>query len=179
MKKNLIYAGIAAMVLTVSGAMMLPAQDWKIESGHSIKFTSKDPTGIFKDFKGSIKFDEADMANSKFDLSIDISSISTGNGMMNKKSQTEEWFDATNYPQIKYVSTKVEKTDKGFSVYGNLSMKGASKPYKVNLTTKKDGSNLKFIGTFNVNRMDFKVGKKSDAVPDVMKIDFIIPVSKK
>ncbi len=178
MKSKLILSAFVIWVLGTSAYFMVPVQNWKISKGYSIKFTSKDPTGIFKDFKGNISFDENDLANSKFDVNMDISSISTGNGMQNKKAQTEEWFDAGKYPQIQYVSTKIEKVDKGYAVYGNLSMKGISKPYKVNLTVKKDGSNLKFIGTFNVNRMDFKVGKKSDAVPDVMKIDFSIPVSK-
>jgi hypothetical protein len=34
-------------------------------------------------------------------------------------------------------------------------------------------------GSFGVNRIEFKVGKKSDAVPDVMNINYSIPVTKK
>jgi hypothetical protein len=30
-----------------------------------------------------------------------------------------------------------------------------------------------------VNRIDFKVGKKSDAVPDIMKVNFDIPAQSK
>ena len=144
-----------------------------------IQFKSKDPTGVFKTMKGSIKFDESDLENSKFDLSFEVSSISTGNGMMNKKAQTAEWFDASKYAQIKYVSSKIEKTGEGFNVIGKLTIKGVTKDKTVPLKVSKSGSELTFSGSFIVNRMDFKVGKTSDAVPNNMNINYSIPVSKK
>ena len=75
---------LASVLLVTSAFMSTSTQEWKIASNYSIKFISKDPTGIFKVFKGTIKYDEKDLANSKFDLAIEVSSISTGNGMMNK-----------------------------------------------------------------------------------------------
>jgi polyisoprenoid-binding protein YceI len=60
-----------------------------------------------------------------------------------------------------------------------LKIKGTSKPTKVNLVVANAGDKAKFSGTFNVNRIDFKVGHKSETVPDVMKIEFDIPVTKK
>ena len=43
----------------------------------------------------------------------------------------------------------------------------------------KSGNDLVLTGTFGVNRIEYKVGKKSDAVPDVMNITYSIPVTKK
>lgn len=179
MKK--IFYPVLALFLLISSAfvMVVNTQEWKIKDDFSIKFESKDPSGIFKDFKGTIHFDENDLANSKFDVSIDVSSISTGNGMMNKKAQIEEWFNAAKYPQIKFTSTKIEKSDKGYNVVGNLKIKGTSKETKIPVSYSKSGETAKFSGTFNVKRSDFKVGHKSDAVPDIMKIVFSIPVAKK
>ena len=59
----------------------------------------------------------------QFNLKIDVKSISTGNGMMNKKAQIAEWFDAAKYPQIKYVSSKIEKSGDGYNVIGKLTIK--------------------------------------------------------
>ncbi len=177
--KKVFYPVLSVFLLLTSAFMSVQTQEWKITSEHSIKFTSKDPSGIFKDFKGTILYDEKDLSGSKFDVSIDVSSISTGNGMMNKKAMIEEWFDAEKYPQIKFISNKIEKTDRGISIYGDLKMKGVSKPTKINAEVKISGNKASFSGTFNVNRIDFKVGKKSEAVPDIMKIEFDIPVTKK
>jgi polyisoprenoid-binding protein YceI len=177
--KNLIYPMLASVLLVTSAFMSTSTQEWKIASNYSIKFISKDPTGIFKVFKGTIKYDEKDLAGSKFDLSIDVSSISTGNGMMNKKAQIDEWFSAEKFPQITFVSSKIEKTEKGVSIYGDLKIKGTSKPTKINATVTGSGDRMSFEGTFNVKRSDFKVGHKSETVPDIMKIEFEVPVTKK
>jgi len=162
-----------------SAWVVVNATDYTIKEGHVIQFKSKDPTGVFKIMKGSIKFDESDLENSKFDLSFDVSSISTGNGMMNKKAQTAEWFEASKYAQIKYVSSKIEKSGDGFNVFGKLTIKGITKDKTVPLKVSKSGTDLTFSGSFIVNRMDFKVGKPSDAVPNNMNINYSIPVAKK
>lgn len=176
--KKTIYPILAATIMLTS-AMSITATDYKIKDDHSIKFSSKDPKGEFKTMKGSIKFDESDLAGSKFDLTFVISSISTGNGMMNKKSQTEEWFNEAKYPEAKFVSTKIEKNGSEYNVTGNLTMKGVTKEKKIPMKVSKSGSDLTFSGSFKLNRIDFKVGKKSDAVPDNMDVSYSIPVSKK
>ena len=176
---KLIYP-IAALILLVGSAATISSvsSSVKINDGHSIKFESKDPTGEFKVMKGTIKFDEDDLANAKFDLSFEVASISTGNGMKNKKALTAEWFDAAKHPQITYVSSKVEKSGNDYMVTGMLKMKGTSKEYKVPLKVTKKGKELTFTGSFKVNRIDFKVGKKSQAVPDFMNISYSIPTTQ-
>jgi len=64
-------------------------------------------------------------------------------------------------------------------VTGKLTMKGVTKDKTINLKAAKSGTDVTFTGSFTVNRMDFKVGKKSDAVPDVMNIKVSLPVAKK
>ena len=177
--KNIIYPLLAATILFSSAMYVSPLQDFKIADGYSIAFKSKDPSGVFKTMKGTIKFDEADLPNSKFDLQFVVSSISTGNGMMNKKAQIEEWFNAAKYPEIKFTSTKVVKSGSDYSVTGKLTIKGITKEKSIPLKATKVGSGYTFSGSFGVNRMDFKVGHKSDAVPEVMNISYSIPVLKK
>jgi polyisoprenoid-binding protein YceI len=100
--------------------------------------------------------------------------------MMTKKAQTPEWFDSAKYPYAKFKSTKVEKKEGStYNIIGNLTIKGITKMVTVPATYVKSGSKITFKGTFNVNRIDFKVGKKSDAVPDIMKVNFEIPALSK
>ena len=87
--KKIFYPLVAGVLLVTSAFVSIVQTEWKIKDDFSIKFISKDPSGIFKEFTGTIKFDEADLATSKFDLSIAVSSISTGNGMMNKKCRAD------------------------------------------------------------------------------------------
>jgi polyisoprenoid-binding protein YceI len=179
MKKYIIP--MLAVVLFIGSAfvVMNPPVDYKIKDSHSIAFKSKDPSGSFKTITGTVKWDDADLANSKFDLKIPVSSINTGNGMQNKKAQTPEWFDATKYPDIKFVSTKIVKSGDEYKITGKLTMKGVTKEKTIPAKVSKSGSDLTFSGTFSVNRIDYKVGKKSEAVPDVMNITYSLPVAKK
>lgn len=176
--KKLFYPLTAVLLLLTSAVSSVSTQDYKIKEGYKIEFKSKDPTGTFN-VKGPIKFDENDLSNSKFDLTFPVSTISTGNGMKNKKAQTAEWFDAAKHPDIRYVSSKIEKSGNDYLVTGTLTIKGISKEKKVPLKVSKSGSDLSFTGSFVVNRIDFKVGKPSEAVPNNMNITYSIPVTKK
>jgi polyisoprenoid-binding protein YceI len=99
--KTILYPALALILLVGSAASYVAsAPGYKIKDSYSIEFKSKDPSGEFTKMSGTIKFDEDDLSGSKFDLSFDVSSISTGNGMKNKKAQTAEWFNAAKYPQM-------------------------------------------------------------------------------
>lgn len=178
MKKLFYPLATAAFVLT-SAVFSVSTQEYTITDDHSIDFKSKDPSGSFTQIKGSVKFDENDLVGSKFDLKIPVSSISTGNGMMNKKAQTEEWFNASKYPTITFVSNKIEKSGDSYSITGKLTMKGVTKDKKIPAKLTKNGDALTFSGSFGVNRIEYKIGKESEAVPNVMNISYTLPVTKK
>jgi polyisoprenoid-binding protein YceI len=160
---------------------MLAINNYEVTQDFSIEFKSKDPSGSFKIMEGQIDFDEKDLSAAKFDFKIDIRSISTGNGMMTKKAQTAEWFDTAKYPFAKFKSSKVEKKDGNlYHIIGELTIKGITKTVTVPANYSNSGAKkITFKGTFNVNRIDFKVGKKSTAVPDIMKVHFEIPAQGK
>jgi polyisoprenoid-binding protein YceI len=177
MKTSIIYFALLGLTTSLS---FIPSDHFLVaDKGHSIEFKSKDPSGSFDEITGDIDFDENNVGASKFNLKIEVNSINTGNGMMNKKSQTEEWFDAKKYPDIKFKSTKVEKIDKELIITGDLTIRGITKTYSIPADYSKSGNKITFKGKFNVNRIEFKVGKKSDVVPDIMKISFVVPADKK
>jgi polyisoprenoid-binding protein YceI len=178
--KKIFYPTLALFLFASSAFVTLTAtSDYTFKEDFTISFKSKDPSGEFKKAKGTIKFDENDLDNAKFDISIDVNSINTGNSMQNKKAQTSEWFEGAKFPAIKFVSSKVEKSGDGYSITGKLTMKGVTKEKKITTTVSKSGTDLTFSGKFTVNRIDYGVGHKSDAVPGVMNISYSIPVTSK
>lgn len=176
--KNVFYPLAAAFLLLTSGIYSVTAPEYRIGEGYNIQFKSKDPTGTFN-VKGTVKFDDGDLAGSSFNLTFPVSSINTGNTMKNKKAQTAEWFDAAKHPDIKFVSTKVERSNSGYRVTGNLTIKGTTKEKVVPVTMSRGTNGYVFSGSFTVNRMDYKVGGQSDAVPNTMNINYTLPVVKK
>jgi len=177
--KNIIYPLIAILVLLTSAKMAISVQDYKVAEGFSVEFESKDPSGVFKELKGDVKFDKNDLANSRMNFEINVASISMGNGMKNKKSLTAEWFDEANHPKITFVSTKLEKAESGYFVHGNLTMKGTKRYRKIPVDIVDTANGLKLKGTFWEERSYYKIGKSGGGVPDKLKITYSIPLTKK
>jgi polyisoprenoid-binding protein YceI len=175
--KKLIFSMATLLAITAVFAFSV-AQKWAIADKYSIKFSSGEVGGIFKTFSGSIDFDEANPASSKFDVSIDVNSINTGNGLQNKHAKGDEWFDAAKYPAIKYTSKKIVKAGAAYQVTGDLTIKGITKEYTIPFTFKKAGAGATFNGSFTVNRSDFKIGKPGGEVGEQIKIDVAVPVTK-
>jgi polyisoprenoid-binding protein YceI len=142
------------------------------DSGSSVKFKIKNLgvtiTGSFTGLAGQIHFDPANLASSNFEATIEVSTINTGIDMRDEHLRKEEYFDAKNYPSIKFVSTKVTSSNRSgtFYVFGNLTIKNITKeisfPFKA---TPRDGGYL-FSGEFKINRRDFKVGGSSITMGD-------------
>jgi len=177
--KKFMVPVLALVLLTGSAFTFIAAQEWQIAEGYSIGFSSNDAGGIFKDFKGNIVFDEQNPAASRFDVTIEVASINTGNGLQNKHAKSEEWFDAAKFPQIRYVSQKIVKAGSGYQSTGDLEVHGVKKAMTIPFTFQKTAKGGIFTGTFNVNRNDFHIGKPGGEVGEVIKIDVSVPVTKK
>jgi polyisoprenoid-binding protein YceI len=156
------------------------AQQYKLADGYKISFTNPDVSGTFDELSApSIVFDAAKLASSKLSLKLEVSSINTGNGLMNKHAKGEEWFNAEKYPYIEFTSSKIEKTAEGFKATGKLQMHGVSKEISIPFTFSKKGSKGTFIAKFSVDRTDYQIGKKNGGVAETIKITATIPVTKK
>lgn len=169
---------MAALSALAAVLAFTPVSTWNIQETYSIQFSNSDVNGIFKKFSGNIDFDENSLSTSKFNVSIDVASINTGNGLQNKHAKGVEWFDAVKYPQIKYVSSKIEKIGSTYKVSGQLEMKGVKKDISFPFIYKKTGNSAVFSADFSINKNDFNVGKKGDSVGEIIKLKISIPVKK-
>ena len=132
--KRLIYPLASLVIITASAFTVIKSQNWTVADGYSVKFTSGDPSGEFTGLKATIDFDENNLAASKFDATIDVASINTGNGMKNTHAKSEKWFDAEKYPVIKFTSSSITKTAAGFEATGTLDIHGVQKQFTMPFT---------------------------------------------
>jgi polyisoprenoid-binding protein YceI len=175
--KKFSFSLMVAATLLFSAFTTFNSMDWKIADGYAIKFAGTDVEGAFSKFSGSISFDENNLNSSKFNVSIDVSSINTGNGMKNKHAKSDKWFDAKQFANISFASEKFAKTASGYDVTGTLELHGVKKQITVPFTF----TNNTFKGNFSVNRMDYGVGTMegmSKKVSNEIKLDIAVPVTK-
>jgi polyisoprenoid-binding protein YceI len=169
------YLVVTLILMVASSFTFIKSQNWKIADGYSVKFDGGDPSGEFTGMKGTIQFDEKDLAASNFDVTIDAASINTGNGMKNTHAKGAGWFDVEKYPTIAFKSSAITKTATGYEAKGTLDMHGVQKEIVMPFTF----ANNTFTSNFEVNRLDFKLddGKHEKMAPN-MKVSITVPVTK-
>jgi len=172
--KKMIYPVAALFIIAASAFTIYQAQGWKIGENYSVKFSSSDPSGVFTGLKGTINFDEKNLAASNFDVSIDVASINTGNGTQNSHAKSAQWFDAEKFPLIKFTSSAITKTATGYEAKGTLEMHGVQKETVIPFTFKDNT----FTGSFDVNREDFGLNPSNGRAGKVIKVELVVPVTK-
>ena len=173
--KRLIYPLASLVIITASAFTVIKSQDWTVNEGYSVKFSSADPSGEFSGLKASITFDENNLAASKFDATIDVATINTGNGMKNTHAKSEKWFDADKYPVIKFTSSAITKTSAGYAATGKLEIHGVQKDFTMPFTF----ANNVFTAGFDINRLDYNINTAEPAHgAATVHVDISVPVSK-
>src|SRR2546423_9058738 len=152
MKKQ-VYPLMALLIVMASAFTVIKATDWKISENYSIKFDGGDPSGAFSGLKGSISFDPNDLATSKFEVSVDVATINTGNGMKNTHAKSAQWFDVEKYPTIKFTSTSITKAQAGYEAKGILDMHGVQKEIILPFTFE----NNVFTSSIKISRLDYNI----------------------
>ena len=142
--KTIQITGITVLLsLIVVSTAFSAARSWELDKAHSNVFFSIDHifskvNGHFNDFTTDINFDPADLAGSSFNFEIKTDSIDTNIGKRDKHLQSADFFDAGNFPLMKFTSTQISDAGNGvYNVAGKLSVKG--KDYDLTLPLKLEG----------------------------------------
>lgn len=130
-------------------------------------------TGKFSSFNVDIVYDEKDVTKSSVTATIKAESIDTGIEGRDKHLRTADFFEVEKYPEITFVSKKVEKKGKNLSVTGDFSMHGVTKeitiPFIVVGKHKKEGSDAEtygFSGNLKIDRRDYGINYQHKTVPN-------------
>ena len=106
---------------------------WNIDPTHSTaEFTVRhlmitNVRGRFNKVAGTVELDPAHPETSLIDVTIDASSIDTGEPKRDAHLRSADFFDVENHPTITFRSTLVQRSDDGYGVVGYLTMHGVTK----------------------------------------------------
>jgi polyisoprenoid-binding protein YceI len=134
--------------------------------------------GRFNDVSGTFSFDPSNLASAKFDITIAIDSVDSGNGDLDKHLRSPDFFAAKDFPTMTFRSTGLEGASAtGGILKGDLTMKGVTKPVtaKLEFTGMSDmGRGMKsgFEATFTIKRSDFGItyGVDKGAIGDEVRV---------
>jgi len=129
--------GFMAVVMAGSAAA---ADQYVIDTAHSkVSFVVSHMVigkvrGMFDDFSGTITTDPEDVTKSKVEVAIKAASIDTGNDTRDEHLRSDDFLAAEKYPEITFVSDRIEKSGAGYVAHGLLTIRGVSKPVALPFT---------------------------------------------
>ena len=176
MLRRLVFAALVAPTIAVAqaapptqaGAPVDPAA-WRIDKGHSelsyqIRHFMSRVRGTFRDWKGTVTLpDAARWENATINVEIQTASIFTDNERRDADLRSSNFFAADSFPTITFKSTRIERNGESGKIYGDLTMRGVTKPVVLDgkflgLQSNANGSQrLGFEATTTVNRLDYGV----------------------
>ena len=141
---------------------------WVLDPMHSeIQFKVKHlvistVTGSFKQFEGEATTEDDSFGNAHVRFAAKIASIDTNQPQRDEHLKSADFFDATTYPELTFVSTSFVKASEGeYKLTGDLTLHGVTKP--VTLDLEYGGTAADFYGnqkagfevSGKINRKDF------------------------
>ncbi|WP_205471854.1 YceI family protein [Nocardioides sp. SYSU D00038] len=141
--------------------------DYTIDAAHTrLGFSARHAMvttvrGQFKEFSGTAHVDAANPANSKVSLVIVPASIETGQADRDGHLTSGDFFDVENHKEITFESTSVERDGADWSITGDLTIKGVTRPVTVDFEftgSAQDpfgNTRIGFEGAAAINRKDW------------------------
>lgn len=190
MKRLAILTGIVAL----AGPWALAqTSTWSPDKAHSevdfsiLHMSLSRVHGHFGNIGGTISWNEADVTKSAVNMTIDVTTIDTGNSGRDSDLKSPNVFDVAQFPTATFISTSVTKSDNGLTVNGNLTLHGVTKP--VVLTVEGPSGPVAgmdhrphagFSAKTTINRGDFGIAPKypSAMIGDDVKLEIELDVAK-
>lgn len=148
----------------------IPGGEYKLDPAHSIiGFAIRHleiawVEGRFKDFSGTIRYDDKDITKSAVEFTAKVASIDTGVEARDKHLRTADFFEVEKYPEMTFRSTRVEREGRdSYVLHGDLTLKGVTKPVALPFTVtgaiKDPWGNTRFgvEAQTKINRRDFQI----------------------
>ena len=169
MKKQFFTLGISLFITLLSIGQTL-----KIDHENAIvdfNFVSEKTTGTVKGIQATIIFDAKNLSIASFNGTADVTTLTTNNKMRDNHLQQEDMFNAKKHPTLDFKSNSIKKTEKGFLMNGEISIKGTTKEVSINFTYEKNV----FIGKTVIFSNDFDVFSQKNRDNSKVLVKITIP----
>ena len=144
---------------------------WAVGKGSALGFEtvwSDAPVrGRFDRWTADVLFSPEALGRSKVTVSIDMSSVATGDPQRDAALPSADWFDSAAHPKATFTATKFENTGEGrFVARGQLTLRGVTRPVSLPFRLQIDGDKARVRGVTSLDRTAFGVGQGEWASTD-------------
>ena len=128
------------VALALLASPVFAVDTYNVDKAHSnaqftIRHLMSKVSGKFTDVEGTVLIDRAKPEASSVEFKLKTASISTGEPKRDEHLRSPDFFDAAQYPEITFKSSKVKPAGKdAYQVTGTLTMRGVSKEVTLPVT---------------------------------------------
>ena len=171
---------VAKAALLLAPIAGLLASNWNLDPNYTIKFAGSKAEGTFTGLAGALAYNPVDLGSASMRVTVDATTIKTGNSLKDRHARGESWFDVAKYPKIYFQSTAFTRVGTGYAVRGDLTLHGVKKPVTIPFQFSQQGDKGVFTGQFKVNRKDFGINGNAlgFTVGEVFDVTLRVPVSR-
>lgn len=107
---------------------------WNIDSSHSgVHFTVRhlmitNVRGEFTGLSGTIEVDGTSFESAKVTATVDAKTINTREEKRDEHLRSPDFFEVEKHPKLSFVSTAIAKKGDGYTLTGDLTIRGTTKP---------------------------------------------------
>ncbi len=182
----------AALLAVPNGDVLAEPKTYEFDRGHTQIRISWNHVGLseqsalFRDYSGTVTFDQEDVSNSSVNVTIDPASVDTGVPDFDKHLKSSDFFHVEEQPEVTFETTNVVRTGKNSGrMTGDLTIKGITKPVTLDLQLNYVGEHplgafiekykgrqaAGFKATGRVLRSEFDLGMNAPLVSDWVDIE--------
>jgi cytochrome b561/polyisoprenoid-binding protein YceI len=128
--------------------------------GFSVSVNGETVAGRFDRWTSNIRFDPDRLDQSAITATIDLASVSSGDGERDGMLVGSDFFSAAAHPRAAFTATNIRSAGPGrYAANGTLSLKGVSRPVPLSFTLDIKGDSAQASGTAQLDRRQFNVGE--------------------
>jgi len=171
---------LAALPLHATTYTLEPDYTQGVFRWNHLGFSS--PAAQFAQGQGSLEFDPADPTQASVQVTIPLSTLSTGVPDLDEDFRSSDFFDIAKYPTATFTSTRVEKGagPQQLKVTGSLNLHGVLKPVVLDVRVVRIGTNPRtslptvgFDAMTTLKRSDFGLGRYVPQVGDDIEMHIV------
>ncbi|MCP9269453.1 YceI family protein [Xenorhabdus sp. XENO-1] len=136
--------------------------------------------GSFRKFNGDFSFDPQNPATDKVNVVIKTNSVDTNHAERDKHLRSPDFLNTGKYPEAKFTSTKISQEGEKYTIIGDLTLNGVTKPVTLNARLMGEGNDpwggyrTGFEANGKIKLKDFNI--KKDVGPKSQEVELVISV---
>jgi polyisoprenoid-binding protein YceI len=174
-RRPVTWRRLLAMLALIAPTMCRAAPIWTVlPADSSLRFQVSQAGGTiegsFKRFDARIAFDPADLATSHVEVSVDITSVTTGAAERDQELPKPDWFDVVRFPRAMFTADRFRvQGDNSYVADGMLTLRDIKLPISLPFTLEpqSDGA-VVMQGTVDLDRVTFGIGQGQWATSDIV-----------